>query len=227
MRITPWFQAIRFCLAILCIAAVGSSGSVVAYQRGDASLPATESESDWADLGAAFFLSADEPGTTDVTGETYVLPSSGAEVVIGDGVSANDPAESDFEDQVIVTIPGGIGAIAVIQGLGYPAGVMEGYVSGFGGSMENVVEIDVQTDRFLATGLYQISLDFDEVYLFISVDAATSPGEHIIQVVVVGDDSLAESISLLRANVSINGLHMFADIDEHAIQDLASRHLED
>lgn len=223
----PWFQTIRVCLALLCMAAAGSSGSVVAHQRGDASLPATEVESDWADLGAAFFLSADEPDTADITGEMYVLPSSGAEVVIGDGVSANDPAESDFEDQVIVTIPGGIGAIAVIQGLGYPAAVMEGYVSGFAGSMEDVVEIDVQTDRYLATGLYQINLDFDVVYLLISVDAATSPGAHIIQVVAVGDDSLAESISLLRANVSINGHRMFADIDEQAIQDLASRHLED
>lgn len=227
MRNLSWLWLIRLCLAVLCITAVGTTGGVVAHQRGDASPPATESGGDWADLGTDFISPADTSGTTDIVGDMYVLPSSGAEVVVGDGVIASDPAESSFEDQVIVTLPDGIGAVAVVQGLGYPLNVLESYVGGFGESMDSVVEVDVQSDRYVATGLYQVDIGGQLVYLYISVDAASYPGHHLIQVVVVEGDSLADSIELLRANVAVNGIPMFADTDEHAVQDLVVRHMND
>lgn len=216
-----WQRAIRLCLAILCIAAVNGAGGAAAIQRGDASLPTGDAE--WVEAGRDF-VSPDQPPTSVMTGDTYVLPATGTEVVVAEGVNANDPAESSFEDQVLFTIPGGIGAVAVIQGLGFPLGIMEAYVEGFAESMDNVEEVDVQEDRSTATGLYIVLLDGDPLYFFITVDAATTPGSFIIQVAVTAIGGVDETIVQLRENVFVDGIPMFNNVDEHSIQESFDAH---
>lgn len=218
-------QTMRVGLIILLIGVVSTAGSVAAHQRGDSSTPG-ESGDDWTELAIDFLVPSNQ---TDgpITGDMFVLPSSGAEVVIGPGVIPSDPAQSDFEDQVIVTIPEGIGAVAVIQGLGYPAGVLDAYVTGFAGSMDDAEEIFVQSDRDLASGLFLIHMDRTPLLLFITVDTATFPGYLTIQVTVTSEGTVAESIALLRQNVSVNGLPMFEDIDEQQIQAMADDFSDD
>lgn len=200
---------------------MSGAGNVAAHQRGDASLP--EDDGGWTQLGIDF-ISPDEQPTSTITGETYVLPSTGTEVVVGPGVTADDPSTSSFEDQVILDIPGGLGAVAVIGGLGTSVEVMEAYVGGFAESADSVEAIDVQESRTISTGLYLVDIEGMPMYLFISVDAATSPGNFIIQVAVAITFDLDDSIVLLRENVLVDGAPMFNDVDEEEIQNLVDNY---
>lgn len=226
MKNQSWLRTIQLSLVILCIAAVSGVGQVAANQRGDASLPDADAEGGWIDLGIDFASPTEDSDTADIVGDVYVLPSTGAEIVIADGVTASDPAESSFEDQVLMTFPGGIGAVAVISGFGQPVSTMEAYVGGFAESMDNAVEVDVQVNGQFAQGLYQIDVNRETVYLFIAVDTASFPGSHIIQVTVGPSDTIGESIALFRENVAVNGDRMFADINEQSVQDLVDQHQE-
>lgn len=223
MRSGSWLRAIGLGLAVLFIAAFTGVGSVAAHQRGDASLP-TDNDG-WHELGAEF-ISPDQSPTSTISGDTYVLPASGTEVVVADGVTADDPAGSDFEDQVLLTIPTGIGAVAVIPGLGYPVTIMESYVEGFAESLDNAEEINVEEDRSSASGLYKIDMSGASILLFITVDAVTSPGNFIIQVAVSGTGEIDDAIVVLRDNVLVDGIPMFANVDEQSMQDLADGHLD-
>lgn len=222
MRIHSCIRSIRLSLVILCIAAVSGIGNVTAHQRGDASLP--EANDAWAEVGV-YFISPDQPSGSTISGDTYVLPTSGTEVIVADGVSATDPAETTFEDQLLLTIPGGIGAVAVLQGLGFPHGVMEAYVEGFAESLDNVEEVDVQSDRGHASGLYIVDMDGVPTTLYINVDAVTSPGNFIIQVAVAITGDVAAAVALLRDNVLVDGIPMFDGVDEQALQSLLNEHL--
>lgn len=217
MRNDFWHRTIRLCLAILCIASLGGVSSVAAHQRGDASLP-TE-EDGWSEWGEVFYSSSQADQST-ITGDTYILPSTGTVVVVSNGVEAQDPSESTFEDQVLLTTPGGIGAVAVIQGVGYPVSIMDAYVEGFAESMDNVEAIDVQEDRSQASGLYIVNMDGLSMQFYITVDAATMPGSFIIQVAVAATGDIDDSVALLRENVLVDGVPMFADVDEQALQRL-------
>lgn len=217
MRTRSWISTIRLALAILCIAAVSGVGNVAAYQRGDASLPTGDDE--WAELGIEFITAGQQSHTT-ISGDTYVLPTSGTEVIVADGVSATDPAETTFEDQLLLTIPGGIGAVAVLQGLGLPLGIMEAYVEGFAESMDNVEEIDIQSDRGQATGLYTVYTNGTPMTFYITVDAVTSPGNFIIQVAVTATGDIDDAVTLLRDNILVDGIPMFDGVDEQELQGL-------
>ena len=199
------------------MAVTGGVGSATATQRGDASLPTGENE--WTEVGRDF-ISNDSPPASAISGDTYVLPTSGSEVVVADGVTAADPTESAFEDQLLFTIPGGIGAVAIIQGLGVPLNIMEAYVGGFSESMDNVEEVSLQEDRSSATGLYIVYLDGAPLYLFITVDAATIPGFFILQVAVSAVGGVDDAITVLRENVIVDGVPMFTNVDEESVQDL-------
>lgn len=217
MRNRSWQSTIRLCLAVLCIAAISGIGSVAAHQRGDASLP--EDDGGWTDLGIEF-ITPDEQTTATITGDTYVLPATGTEVIVGSGVTADDPATSGFEDQVIVDIPSGLGAVAVISGLGTSVDVMEAYVGGFAESAQTVETIDIQESRTISTGLYLIELEGLPLYFFIVVDAVSSPGNFIIQVAVSMNGDVDQSILVLRENVLVDGMPMFSGVDEVEIQNL-------
>lgn len=206
---------------LLCITALGSAGGAAAHQRGDASLPADGDG--WAELGIEFITHGQQSIST-VTGDVYVLPASGTEVVVADGVDAIDPAETTFEDQVLITAPGGFGAVAVLEGLAPPLSIMEAYVEGFTESSVPAEEIDVQSDRGQATGLYIVQMDNVPMGFYITVDAVTSPGNFIIQVVVTPTDGMVEAIALLRGNVLVNGIPMFEGVDEHELQSQIDAH---
>lgn len=205
MRNALWLRITKLSMAVVFVAGSIGLGSAAAHQG---------SESVWTELGAGFETPGNDAPANQVVGDTYVLPSSGAEVVVGAGVSADDPAGSDVEDQVIVTSPDGLGAVAVITGIGRPVTTLDAYIGGFGESMDSVTEIDRHEDRFLATGIYRVVNGGQTTYLVISVDAATSPGNHIVQVVIAGAEVLDDQIALLRANVTIDGVPMFNELDE-------------
>lgn len=183
-------------------------GSALAYQAGT---------TDWETLGAEFAGPATGTTTVAPDGEVFVLPATGTEVIVGDGVIADDPAESDFADQVIVELPGGIGAVAVIAGIGDPGATMEAYVGGFAESMDTVDPVELTGDDERATGLYRVESSGVVTWLYLSVDAVTSPGNQIIEVVVTEGPEMASSIVLLRENITINGTPMFATVDEAAV----------
>lgn len=222
MRIRSCVNVFRLLLGILCIVAISGAASVAAHQRGDARLPSDDDG--WTELGIEFITPGQQSGES-ITGDTYVLPTSGTEVIVADGVSATDPSETTFEDQVLLTIPGGIGAVAVIEGLGLPAGVMEAYVEGFAESMDNVEEIDIQSDRGQASGLYLVQVSGAEMTFFITVDAVTSPGSFIIQVAVSVTGDIESAVALLRDNILVDGIPMFDGIDEADLQDLADQYV--
>lgn len=206
---------------ILFFATMSGAASVAASQRGDASLP-TDSDG-WTELGIEF-ISPVQQSSPAISGDTYVLPTSGTEVIVAEGVSATDPAETTFEDQVLLTIPGGIGAVAVLEGLGLPLGIMEAYVEGFAESMDNVEVIDIQSDRGQASGLYIVHSSGVPMTFYITVDAVTSPGNFIIQVAVTTTGDVDDAVALLRDNVLVDGLPMFDGVDEQELQDLVDEH---
>lgn len=199
-------HSIRLFSVAACIFAMSSLGTVSAHQRGDA----------WTELGEDF------TGTTTSTtvenpvdGDTFVLPTSGAEVVLAEGFV---PEESDFEDQIIVNFPQGMGAIGVLQGLGTPLSVMESYAGGFAESSDGMEEIDVQSDREFASGLYSVDLLGLSVFMFITVDAVAIPGYLVIQVAIAETD-IAETISIMRENIALEGQPVFTGVDELEVQD--------
>lgn len=178
--------------------------------------------STWTDLGVEF-AGGETDSSADIVGDTYVLPSSGLEVVIGEGVDASDPTETDVQDQIIVSTSDGIGAVAAIPAIGFPARTLEAYVGGFGESMDSVEELDLQESRGLATGVYRVVSGGAVQYMVISVNAEVSPGNHVIEVVVAGANALEPLFEDLSANVSIDGVAMFADLDvEHALEIVAA-----
>lgn len=219
-----WFRKLQLCLTIALISTLGGFGSISAHQRGDASLPGGDV---WTDLAEDFVSPDDESElSAPIEGDVYVLPSSGTEVVVGSGVSADDPADSDIQDQILLDLPMGIGAVAVLQGLSTPINIMESYVGGFGETLDSVEEIDINDDGDFASGLYLVDIGSGTfVYLFITVDGVSTPGFFVIQAaVVLNIDAVADSIVLLRENVHVNAQPMFIDVDEQEIQELADLH---
>lgn len=205
-----WLRSLQMSLAVVCVFAISGVSTVTAHQRGDV----------WTELGEDFTGESSNTETGTIVGDTYVLPASGTEVVIAEGVTADDPAESDFEDQVIVSIPQGIGAIAVIPGLGSPQTVMETYADAFSETLDGAEVIDIQSDRQQASGIYLVDLLGISVIMYITVDTSTMPGYLTIQVA-VAEANIAEAITLLRENVTVDGVPMFAGVDEQSVQDLA------
>lgn len=205
-----WFHSLRVSFVLACVLSLTSAGIASASQQSDA----------WMELGEEFFGSSTSTETHTIVGETFVLPASGTEVVIAEGVMADDPAGSDFEDQVIVSFPQGIGAVAVIPGLGSPETVMETYAGAFSESLDGGDVIDIQSDNKHAAGLYQVEVLGVSVFMYITVDTATLPGYILIQVA-IAEVEIADAISLLRENVTVNGLPMFIDVDEQTVQDMA------
>lgn len=204
---TTWLHSIRLSVVAICVVAISGIGAVSAQQQGDV----------WADLGESFSGAPARNEESQVVGNTYVLPTSGAEVVLAEGL---EPEDSDFEDQVIVSIPQGMGAVAVIPGLGTPQSVMDAYATGFSESVEGLVEIDVQADQDFATGLYSVDLVGLSMFLFITVDSASFPGYMTIQVA-VAERNIADTIAFFRENIALEGQPVFSGIDEEEIQDMA------
>lgn len=205
-----WVHSIRVGLVLACVFTLTGAGLASAGQRTNV----------WTELGEEFLGASTSSDADAIVGDTFVLPTSGAEVVVAEGVSADDPSESDVPDQVIVTIPQGIGAVGVIQGLGNPEDVMETYASAFSESLDGGDVIDIQSDSNHAAGLYSVEVFGISVLMYITVDTTTLPGYFTIQVAVAEVD-IAEAISLLRENVSLNGTPMFTGVDEQAVQDMA------
>ena len=177
--------------------------------------------SDWTVLGSDY--AGGNGATSTVVGDTYVLPSSGVEVIIGEGVEADDPAGTDVEDQIVVYTPDGFGAVAAIPAVGHPVRSMEAYIGGFGESMDAVEELDLQENRERALGIYRVEDGGTTSYLVISVDAGSSPGNHIIEVAIAESESLEVLIADLTANVSIDGVAMFGALDVPGVMDIVAR----
>ncbi len=210
MNHTFWLRSIRVVLAAVLVFCVGGAASVAAYQSGDV----------WTELGENFAGTSSGTETSTITGDTYVLPSSGAEVVIAEGYA---PEESDFEDQLIINTPQGMGAIGAVQGFGTPQSVMETYANAFGEELDGAEQIDAQGNREFASGLYSIDFLGVNMYMFITVDAVSTPGFHTIQVAIAEAD-IAAAITTFRGIISIDGQPMFAGIDEAEIQEMIDQY---
>lgn len=204
-----YLQAVKLltvALFLFCLAF--PLNGVVAHQRID-------SAADWVELGKTFLDSSD---VTDepLSGDVYILPASGAEVVVGPDITADDPAESGFADQLLLNLPDGhsIGAIAVIPGSDDPVQTLDAYMGGFEEEAGSVEEIDFESDGKVASAIYLVEFDTYTTAMFIVVDSATWPGNQIIQVVISETTLMEDSIVVLRDNISVDGVPMFMDVDE-------------
>lgn len=207
-----WLHSIRLCFALVCVFGISGAVSVAANQRSDV----------WTGLGEDFSNSSADTEENQIVGSTFVLPTSGAEVVLADGL---EPEASDFEDQIVVNSTHGMGAIAVIQGLGSPETVLETYASAFGDSLDGAEQIHIESDRQFASGLYSVDLLGVSVFLYITVDATAFPGYLTIQVTIAESD-ISGAIAYLRENVAINGQPMFSGVDEQEIQEMVDQYLD-
>lgn len=219
MNKTTWPKRIEI-IAIATLAAI-SSAVPAAAQFIDTGTPTPAQEASPA--GGWDTLLPGRPGeegTSSITGDTYVLPSSGVEVIIADGVTTDLAAGGEVEDQIIVETDAGLGAVAVLSSRGQPISLLESYVGGFGGSMEAVVEIEVESTRDTATGIYRVESEGTMLYLYISVDARAVSGHMVIEVIVADAADVESAIVQMRENVSINGIPAFANTDEQDVADV-------
>lgn len=211
MKRSTWWQTLSLCLAtILTCAAISST--VLAAQGDDDS---------WVQLGERFERGSSGSAEASIEGTVFVLPTSGAEIVLAEGL---EPEATDFEDQIIVNTPQGMGAIAVLQGLGSPQSVLETYATAFGDSLDGTEQIFIEADGQFASGLYTVDVLGISMILYITVDAAAFPGYLTIQVTIAESD-IAMAIVTMRENVAVNGVPMFTGIDEQDVQDIANDYL--
>jgi hypothetical protein len=217
VKTTTWRSKIS--LLTLSAALACSSGGAVAAQYIETATPAAATEEatggDWGNLASALTGgSTATRSTTAVSGDIYVLPSSGAEVVVADGVTVSESSEGDVEDQIIIETDDGIGAVAVLETTGQPVTTLERYVSGFAESMDDVVEVDVQSSADLATGVYRVETTGLSLYMYVSIDAQPLSGYVVIEVVIADAADIETSIVQMRENVTINGVAAFAEVNE-------------
>lgn len=220
MNTSTWrYKFQLFTLAALAAVGGGSAGAAQYIDSGTATATA-ESDSDggWGNL----LPDRESSSTTQVDGDVYVLPSSGAEVVIGADITITHE-EGQVEDQLIFQNEFGIGAIAALGIVSAPEVVRDSYVEGFGGSMESVDVVEADESRSVATGIYVFVSNGLPLYMYISVDAATLPGHMIIEVFIGEPAKMAEGIALSRENISIDGVPMFEGLDEQEVEDIAVR----
>lgn len=219
MANTSWrYKMHLFTMAVLVALGSATAGAV---QYIDAGTPAPTEESSgggWGEL----LPNRDRTQSTQIEGDIFVLPSSGAEVVIADGVTVTSE-ETQVEDQIIFESDFGLGAIAVIGILSTPEDVRDNYVAGFGESMESIDEIEVDSARAEASGIYVFMQNGLPLYMYISVDGATMPGYMVIEVFIGEPDNMSEGIALSRDNITVSDVAMFSDIDEQQIEDVIVR----
>jgi hypothetical protein len=207
-------------VSLLALAAVAacSSGGTGAAQYIETGTPASSPEAaaggGWSNLASALTGSSTAAATTTIAGDTYVLPSSGVEVVVADGVTVSESEEGEVEDQLIIETDDGLGAVAVLETQGQPVGTLDRYVSGFAETMDDVVEVDVQSSADLATGVYRVETTGLTLYMYISIDARPISGYVVIEVVIADAADMEASIVQMRESVTINGVAAFAAVNE-------------
>jgi hypothetical protein len=216
VKTTTWRSKLSV-LALVAVASCSSAGTGAA-QYIETGTPAASSEAtaggDWSNLAAALTGGSTATTTSSITGDTYVLPSSGVEVVVADGVTVSESEEGTVEDQLIIETDDGIGAVSVLGTTGQPAQMLENYVTGFAESMDDVVEVDVQSTSDTATGVYRVETSGLTLYMYISVDAQPVSGYMVIEVVLADAADMEASIVQMRENVAINGIAAFAGVNE-------------
>lgn len=214
---TPTWRSKISALALAAVASCGTAG-IGAAQYIETGTPAATTEvatgGDWSSLAAALTGGSTVPATSTITGDTYVLPSSGVEVVVAEGVTVSESEEGNVEDQLIIETDSGIGAVAVLATSGQPEQTLENYVTGFAESMDDVVEVDVQVTPDTATGVYRVETSGLTLYMYISIDARPVSGYMVIEVVIADAADMEASIVQLRENVSINGVAAFEGVNE-------------
>lgn len=206
-----WFRTLGVFLTAFVIFGLGSPQAWAAQQRGDV----------WSELGESFHGAPADSSESTLTGNTYVLPESGAEVVLADGL---EPEGSDFEDQIIVNTPQGMGAIAVLTGFGTPESVLETYANAFGDSLDGSSEIYLESNSEFASGLYAFEMIGLPMLMYITVDAVATPGYLTIEVAIAEAD-ISGAIVTMRDHVAINGVPMFDGVDELEVQNRADDYL--
>ena len=214
-------------IAILMAAALTGPPGLAAAQFIDTGTPTATQEpgsgGDWGNLLPGRGSDDSSDSAPQLEGDVYVLPSSGVEVVIGPGVTTDSSADTEVPDQIIIETDDGIGAIAVLDSLGTPLDILERYVEGFGESMDSVVEVDVQSSRNLATGIYRVETEGLSIYMFISVDGGAVDGYNVIEVVIADAADIGSSLVQMRENVTINGVPAFAHVVDEDVIDIIWR----
>ena len=227
MKTTISTKSFRFCVGLVLAFIVAGVPLVGTAQFIDTGTPTATSEAgnagDWGNLWPVSGGRSSSTATPALTGQLFVLPGSGIEVVVGAGVTTDTTADTEVPDQIIVETDAGLGAIAVLDTFGDPTDTLESYVSGFGETMDSVVEVDVQSSRDLATGVYRVETEGITVYMYISVDASTIDDFMVIEVVVAGSADMESSMVQIRKNVTINGVPAFASVDEQDIAEIIAR----
>ena len=219
--------SLRYCLALIIAAMVAGVPSMGAAQFIDAGTPTATAEpgsgGDWGSLLPGGGGSESAEATPAVAGDVFVLPGSGVEIVVGPGVTTDTTPDTEVPDQIIVETDAGLGALAVLDAVGSPLGILERYVGGFGETMDSVVQVEAQSSPDLATGVYRVETEGLTVYMFISVDADTIDGFMVIEVVVAGSADMEDSLLQIRENVTINGVPAFANVNEQDIVEIIAR----
>lgn len=199
-------------LALGLLLSSATTYGAVAYQQ----TSSASAESEWQQLGEEFAAPADTAQVV-IDGDVFVLPSSGVELVVGPAFEADAPAEGEVADQVIVTSPGVVGAVAVISSFGKPFATYDAYVGGFSESMDSVELVDLQEDTGKVTAVHRVVNGGETQYMVISVNAFAVDGYHVIEVMITDADGVADALALLNSGITIDGVPMFATIDAAAI----------
>lgn len=207
MKLLTRWQSLSICLTAILICAVSTPGTLVAQQN----------DNSWTELGENFDGTSPGSNEAPLDGTTFVLPTSGAEVVLVEGL---EPEDTDVEDQIIVNTPQGMGAIGVLPALGSPQSVLETYATAFGESLDGAGQLHLESDEKFASGLYSVDLLGISMLMYITVDALAFPGYMTIQVAIAEAD-IAGAIVTMRESVAINGVPMFSGVDEQEVQDIA------
>ena len=211
---------------VLMVMGAGVPTSVTA-QFIDTGTPTATVESgsggDWGNLLPGRGDTSATSTTPALVGEVFVLPSSGVEVVVGSGVTTDTSADTEVPDQIIIETEEGLGAIAVLESFGRPSDILESYVGGFGETMDSVVEVNVESSRELATGIYRVETDGIVLYMYISVDAITIEDYMVIEVIIAGSTGMESSLQQMRENVTINGVPAFAAVNDQDVIEIITR----
>lgn len=215
-------QTLRFRIATagLAMGLLLSTATTFEVMAGQQTSTATESE--WQQLGEAFSAPVDTAPVV-IEGDVFVLPSSGVELVVGGSFEADAPAEGEVEDQVIVTSPGVVGAVAVIANNGSAAATYDAYLGGFSESMDRVELVDLQEDEGQVIAVNRVENRGETQYMVISVDAFAVSGHHVIEVMITDADGVGDALELMNAGITIDGVPMFVTIDAAAIVDIVEQ----
>lgn len=176
---------------------------------------------DWGTAGSGIRTTRSGTGgeLIDIEGDTYVLPTSGAEVVVGTDLTVVSSATDD-PDQVAIEVGDGIGIVTATEGPASANGVLALFSGQFADRLGPMQELEFAGDNKIAYGSWTVTQSGRDLILYVHVDAESVPGFLVVQVVLTSAETFATAVELLQGSVTINGRPMLGNVDGEAIVEI-------